>query len=292
MRDFIKKIPTSSIVLTILAVLLAVWGGYQLTLSRGADVYRNAVKIENGQYLSENEGKYVCVSGKPVMSDDLEDALTGVKTDGFVLKRNVEMYQYYIESDTVQTDYFTYQRQNIQGDGGEEYNNPVFPEELQSVEIIGDVSLGGYKINQRYLYTLAGGTGFFGGTDFMTQMKGEFPEFENSFGLKPTKNGYSNGSAEPKVGDIRITYEYIPADRLNSLALFGVQKNGFIGTDSENDRCYMAYSVQDMEKEIDEAYGSYGSAANGMFIIMSVLLIAAVLIFFSKNRKLNGGGAV
>lgn len=288
MRNFIKKVPTSSIVLMILVVLFTSWGIYQFSLSKGSSIFTDAVVPEDGHYLSENEGKYVCISGKPVSQGKITDPLTGVTVEGLILRRNVYMYQYEIENDTVMKEYLPYQQENIEGDGGEKYENPEFPEDLDNAVIIGDAVVGEYRVNKRFLSELNSES--FSDEDAYVFKGIKLPVFDNKYGLKPTTEGYKNQTKEkPQIGDIKIVYDYLPSENVEDITFFGIQKDGYIGTDSKNDICYMSGNSENPIETANLAFSEHAETAKGMLVIAAILAASSIIIYFSKNKKQNGG---
>lgn len=288
-KDFIKKVPTSSIVLLIVAVFFASWGIYQMSLYKPSELIENAVQPAKGEYLSENEGKYVCVSGKPVLTKAPSDPLTGVEAKGLLLVRTAEMYQYVIQSDTVVKKFSPIQQENILGDGGEEYDNPAFPEKLQSAVFIGEAKLGGFEIAQKFLAGMGENSQFLTKEHKYKEVN-SLPE-TNSNNLSVKGGYYTDGNPDsPQIGDIRIRYSYLPASSFDMLTLFGIQKNGAIGTDDNEEKNFMSDTLKNKDEISDSIFKGYRNTAIVMFFITGGLVSAAAAVYFVKNRKKAQGG--
>lgn len=290
MKEFIKKVPTSSIILTIFAVVLVIWGIQQLSVTKSGAIFKDAVNVESSEYNNENEGGYICVNGKVNVNKAPVDSLTGITADGVILKRVVEMYQYTIsDSDTVVKEYLPYQEQNIEGKSGESYENPLFPEDLTSAVIVSDASVGEYKLGNQFLSALetAENTYISKGCVFV-DYEGELPEFENNHGIKSAEGCYTNQKSDtPEIGDLRIVYQYMPKENLPEIAFFGVQKDGFIGAEGEG---YMSDTMKTAEEMKEGIYGDFSNAGKGMFLLALIFEGIAVFGYFRKNKK--EGGAV
>ena len=102
-----NKLPGGTWFFGILAIICLLWGGYKLPQESGDAIVKNAVVIENGTTSAANDGKVVFASGKPVIKENPKDPVTGVSVDGYILVRDVEMYQYYIDDDTVYKDFIS-----------------------------------------------------------------------------------------------------------------------------------------------------------------------------------------
>lgn len=285
MKDFIRKVPTSSIVLVILTVFFVLWGVYQHSLAKGAEIFDNAVQLSKCEYSSENEGKFVCMNGRPELVKKSADPATGVEADGFVLIRNVEMYQYIIESDKVIKDFSSAQKENITGDGGEKYENPAFPEELQNAVFIGEAKLGEFEISPKFLVTMAEENPFMT-KEYEYKEIDNLPDLKGKMNLKVSDGYYTDGDPEnPQIGDIRVSYSYLPVSEIDSLTLFGVQQNGAVGTESAEDNSFMSDTLKNKNEISDFLFKEYKDAADGMFIIAGGLIIAAVIVYYCRNKK-------
>ncbi len=289
-KNFIKKVPTASIVLVIIAAFFLISGICQQRLSKGADYFTDAIDVENCEYKTENDGKYVCISGTPKMDKASVDPVTGVTAKGFLLCRKVEMYQYILEDDAVYKRFSTVQEKNIKGRNGEKYENPAFPEELSSAVILGEASMGEFKLGQRYLRTLAeADKGYLTGDYSFVDVK-ELPYYKNDKGFKTIAGKYytNSNSSEWKIGDIRISYTYLPEDSFKNLTVFGMQKNGYIGDGDDESTGYITDTLTSSREISDSLFSQSSSAAQGLFILTGILTAAAVIVYFVRNKKKGG----
>ena len=138
-----NKLPGGTWFFGILAIICILWGGYKFPQENGDAIVKNAVAVENGVTSASNDGRIIFASGKPVVKENPVDTLNGVSAEGLILIREVEMYQYYIDDDTVYQDFISDQKKNIGGRGGETYENPDFPDKYCSAVIGGEVYIDG-----------------------------------------------------------------------------------------------------------------------------------------------------
>lgn len=287
MKKFsLKTVPTASIILTIIFIMLLIWGFFMNNVSKNAEAYNDVVTVQNGITTQDNEGKYICATGKLTSDSVLTDNLTGVAVEGIMLRRNVDMYQYSTDGDVVVKKFLSYQEKNIKGRGGEKYENPTFPKDLQSETVYADVSVdgGNFTLSPHYLYSLT--------SSYPLMDKQISPvkvpiktEIKNTDNFKLQSDGsLSNGdTSNPKIGDIRITYEYLPADAVPSITLIGKQTGSTVGENDEfaimSDKCSNAQEL--VKLLVDDSQ----QTAKSMFIMAFVMLAIAVLVYIIKAKK-------
>lgn len=284
MKEFIKKLPTVSIIFLIFAIISFIWGADQFRVSKENSSI-SIVSVDENSDLTENEGKNVCTSGKPVVVSNPVDTLTGVSADGYVLVRTVEMYQYNIQNDTVYKMFLEYQNDNIEGKNGELYENPVFPDNIKNAVFFADAKLEntGIRISESYLDALYN-------KESMVSDAVSCEKLENITvqGYKDCGDGYFTkaDSQNWQIGDIRITYKYIPADSIESITICGMMKNGSITPENAAVSCVCdsVKSAQDIQSLIK---GDYDTAAKGLVFFGVVEVLIAVAAYFISASKQN-----
>lgn len=284
MKKFLQSLPMATIVLVIFALISFVWGSDQKRMAT-VDENFEIIEINEKSNLAENEGKYVIITGTPKVIETPCDTLFGVKSDGYVLVRTVEMYQYTIMDDAVYKRFSNIQNGDIKGKHGESYVNPDFPADLKNAVFFGKMAVGQNEVPVS--------------EDFIETIRTKQSSAGNEIELKNIDNleikgykycgdGYYT-KADPdnwKIGDIRIRFSYLPADALEMVTAGGLLKNGTV-TYEEQHFGYASDSVKSVPEVITETRGEHGSAANGLFIIGVIEIVIAVIVFFVKKRK-NG----
>lgn len=285
MKKFLQSLPMATIVLVIFALISFVWGSDQKRMAT-VDENFDIIEINEESNLSENEGKYVIVTGTPKVTETPCDTLFGVKSDGYVLVRTVEMYQYTIIDDAVYKRFSNIQNEDIKGKNGESYINPDFPADLKNAVFFGKMVVGQNEVpvSEDFIETIRTKQSF-------VSDKIELKDIENLEikGYKPCGDGYYT-NADPdnwKIGDIRIKFSCLPADALDKVTVGGLLKNGVV-TYEEQHFGYASDSVKSVPEIITATRGEHGNTANGFFIIGVIEIIIAVIVFFVgklKNRK-------
>ncbi len=285
MSKFTNRIPTTTIVLTLIGFFMLAWGIYQNYLGNMHSCVTDAVVVENGVLSEENEDKYVIVTAEPYRKTAPRDPLTGVSADGFVLKRTVDMYQYVIDADEVFKQFSDKQEENIKGKGGESYKNPVYPEDIRNAVFVADVYAGEFQLSPDFTATFAEDYEHF--TDEHTMKRpAEYPAFDNDHGLVPVAAGYydTGSKEERKVGDIRVSYTYIPTESFGVMTFFGVQKDGMICPDA-----YGIGAIYDRivsKEEIQEEFEhGFSSASPALYTLAGILFASAAALLIISVRK-------
>ena len=125
MKKLFSKLPTATVVLLVISIIFFAWGGYQNKLSNAVE---NTLDVVPYSAQGNSPDQAVLVNDTLSLVNAPVDPLTDISApEGYVLVRKVEMYQYFIESDTVYMQFFSSQQKNVSGLNGEEYINPVFP---------------------------------------------------------------------------------------------------------------------------------------------------------------------
>lgn len=183
-----------------------------------------------------NEGKLVHVGGTASASGTLVDPTFGVRADGIVLSRNVEMFQW-VERKETRTEkqlggsekrVTTYEYDTkwdddaIDSDRFEHrdgHRNPdKFPFEANRVRA-DPVRLGDFVLSTRYVDDIGNARPL---TPTLEQLP---PNLAASFQLDDGRLVTSRDPAKPAVGDVRVTFSVVPQQVVSAI---GVQRNGRI----------------------------------------------------------------
>ncbi|MCQ2483923.1 MAG: TMEM43 family protein [Clostridia bacterium] len=282
MKKFLQLLPMATIVLVIFALISFVWGSDQKRMAT-VDENFEIIEINEESNLSENEGKYVVVTGTPKVTETPSDTLFGVKSDGYVLVRTVEMYQYTIIDDAVYKHFSSIQNEDIKGKHGESYVNPDFPSDLKNAVFFGKMAVGQNEIpvSEDFIETIRT-------KQSCVSDKIELKDIENLEikGYKSCGDGYYT-KADPdnwKIGDIRIKFSYLPSDALDKVTVGGLLKNGVV-TYEEQHFGYASDSEKSIPEIITETRGEHGNNANGLYTIGIIEIIIAVIVFFIKKLR-------
>lgn len=296
MKKLFSKLPTATVVLLVISIIFFVWGGYQNKLSNAVE---NTLDVVPYSEQESSPDKNVLVNDTLSLVNAPVDPLTNISaSEGYVLVRSVEMYQYFIESDTVYMQFFSSQQQNISGLNGEEYINPVFPDTIKNTVFLGDVKLKstGLDLAPEYVLTFASDT----------VANRLYKYFDADYSLEslvierglPIEGytlwdiGYYTGDTEsPQIGDLRVVYYYLPCDSVKELTLIGKVNGNTFGGAEENDGEVMTDKTISVDGMKEVFYGDYGSTAKAMLVIALVCLIIAIIILL-KSLGVMGKKAV
>lgn len=301
MKKILGMIPTVTIVLLIIAGMFTAWGGYQTRLYRHVcAAFDAAEQIEDAEDLTPArlaacEGKTVCFFGRLTVTDAPADPLTGVTVPGaLALVRRTEMYQYSISGDSVITDFFDRQRPNVNGKNGERYENPVFPAALGGLTLLCGASVGPIRLGDAYVRA------FTAPYPYLT----ETPPFEdwavdkafaNDYGLSPRDGYFTSGDpAAPAVGDLRLSYQVLPAERYGGrLFFFGKLSGGVLGGDGEAENAFLTDGCDTFAQAREKVAKEHRDNADGLYLAAALNALAAAAVFAVvtlRNRKRGAAG--
>ena len=231
----------------------------------------NVRGIETAKYLDKtvieisaenidraNDGKAVQVSGKATTEETLSDKIVSLPNT-FTLVRKVEMYQWQENVKTESKDELgggttekkTYSYEKVWSsneiDSSEfkksSYANPTFP--IKSDRIYAETGkLGDFKLTTNQIERIGGYKEF----DDLPQ-RSQYKIFNNMY--------YRSDSPEnPQIGDIRISYKYVPSGVY--ISMIGQQRpNNTLSNIKFKD--HMVFVQQDGDKTKDEMIYSYKS---------------------------------
>ena len=245
---------------------------------------KNAVEISAESINRENDNKLIQVSGKAITDVTLTDGLITVP-NAFVLKRDVEMYQWdedvetqtqdELGGGTTETKTYSYKKvwssNQINSDNFKKpgYNNPQFP--IQSKELYAESgTLGKFKLTNRQSNAMNEYSAY---TNL--PQKWEYKIFEGSYykGADPLK---------PNIGDIRISYEYVPSGV--NISIIGQQKadDTITSLTIKDSSVYLQMSGL---KTKDEMVNSFRKG-NQIFTNL-IRLVGWLLMFIGLNMLIN-----
>ena len=292
----LNRIPIACIILAIIAVMYAIWGGYQSKkYKRESAVFDSAVAVEDADALTaaqakEYDGRLICLVGELTVKKTPADPLTGISVPGaLLLERRTEMYQYSTTGESVIKGFYDFQQANVTGKGGELYENPVYPSELGAVTMLADVSVGPVALGKTFVRTLD--------TNYQYTDRAEYlaltpaAAFDNAYGLTPREDCYTNGDPDdPQIGDIRISYRYAAAEQYaGKMAFFGTLENGVLesGTDGN---AFMLQNCDSVARARETITGTSSDNALMLYFFAAIHAFAAliVFIFILIRRKKEG----
>ena len=212
---------------------------------------KTAIEIETDSIDRANDGKLVQLSGMATTDKTLTDKMISVP-NVFALKRNVEMYQWKENSETVKKDELggsttettTYSYEKVWSSSEIDsenfkktyYKNPAFKIKSDCIHAESG-KLGDFKLTSKQINSM---------TDYSKYeelpQKSEYKIYDNMY--------YSSIDPEnPKIGDIRISYEIIPSG--TDISIIGQQRpNNTITSMRYKD--HMVYIQQSGLKTKDE----------------------------------------
>ena len=281
MKKLLGRIPVSIIISVSFAILMLILGVYSQVTNNGIkeEDYPEFAVVENGITSEENNGRNIFATGKPEIIESPADPLTGVTADGLMLYREVSMYQYVTDGDSVYKEFRSKQMADVHGQGNE-YPNPVFPEGLENACFFGKVNLSGgnLTLSDNCILTIADFYGEYTQVDGIDEISGDVKD------LRAEGNGcyIGNDSENPELGDIQITYYVIPADSVNEITLIGAQDNmTFCKAGEENSSVVLNEKIT-----LDEYYRQYAGEPDTtakVFYVLAVIALIIAVILIIKN---------
>ena len=254
----------------------------QLAVAHYTD--KTAIEISADKAERVNDGKLVQLSGKAVTDKTLSDKFVSVPNT-FVLKRNVEMYQWKENSETSRQDEFgggttettTYSYEKVWS------SNEIDSKDFKQKKYVNPP----FRVKSGRYYAQAGVLGDFMLTSKQIQSMSGFLEYDNlpqKSGYKIFNNMYYSGSdpENPQIGDIRISYEIVPSG--TDISIIGQQRqNNTIASMRYKDK--MIYMQQNGILTKDEMLHNFKSS-NKLFTNL-IRLAGWFMMFMGLNMLLN-----
>lgn len=245
---------------------------------------KNAIEISADQINRENDNKLVQLSGKALTDATLTDGIITVP-NAFALSRTVEMYQWEENVDTETND-------EVGGSTTETKKYTYNKVWSQNAIDSNDFKKAGY-INPKFpfvsedLFAESGKLGEFKLTSKQSNAMSEYFEYNNlpqKCEYKIYNGQYYKGQnpENPNIGDIRISYEYVPSGV--NISIIGQQKSddtltNMVLKDSS------VYLQQSGLKTKDEMINSFRQG-NKMFTNI-VRLVGWLIMFIGLNLLIN-----
>ncbi len=278
---------------TIIGFILFILSFVVLWINEGnnvAQIYKanymekNAIEISCDSINRENDNKLVQLSGKAVTDAALTDGIITIQ-DAFALKRTVEMYQWKenvetqtkdnLGGSTTETKTYTYEKvwseQEINSSDFKksEYVNPKFS--IKSEKIYAETGkLGEFNLTSKQTHAMSEYSKY---TDL--PQSNEYKIYEGSYykGVDPLK---------PSIGDIRITYNYVPSGV--NISIIGQQKSD----DTLTNQVLKKSSVYLQQSGLKTKGEMINSFRKGNTIFTNVIRFAGwLLMFIGLNLLIN-----
>ena len=221
---------------------------------------KNAIEVSTDIINRDNDNKLIQVSGKAVTNTTLTDDIVTIP-NAFALSRNVEMYQWQENSQTetkdevggstTETTTYSYEKvwssERIDSEDFHKsgHNNPKFP--LQSADY----------------YAESGKLGEYNKIFESTYYKGYDPE-------------------NPNIGDIRISYEYVPSGV--NISIIGQQKsdNTISNLKLKNSSVYLQMDGLNTKEEMINSFRQ-----DNKFFTNFIRIVGWLLMFIGLNLLIN-----
>ena len=270
-----------------LASFVVLWmnEGHNVTqLATASFVDKTAIEISAEKADRANDGKLIQVSGNATTDTTLTDKIISVPNT-FVLKRNVEMYQWEedIKTDTkdemggstTETKTYSYEKvwSSHEIDSSnfkkQSYVNPPFT--IKSETYYAEKGkLGDFKLTTKQTHAMNDYSGY----EDLPQ-KAEYKIYNNMYykGLDPEN---------PRIGDVRISYEVVPSG--TDISIIGQQRpNNTITSMRHKDN--MVYIQQSGDKTKDEMV--YTFEKNNKFFTNLVRILGWFMMFIGLNMVIS-----
>ncbi|MDO4204143.1 MAG: TMEM43 family protein [Selenomonadaceae bacterium] len=214
-----------------------------------------AVVSDNNYHVENTDDgsgtvKLVMVKGKLKVKEPVEDDSTGVKSRYPIMKRVVEMYQYFPDGEKTMMGWKDHQIKSFKDSKGREWKNPDFPSGLKSKTFYHDFLLGegNLPISHRFLQQKLDKEKYKDSFYYLKNLPKECRvkdfEWKDSYYLK-------SAGKKNRIGDVRIYYKVLKYDDLPELTILGQQKNGKVIYSNDDCRFY------DRDVTMDEIVKTY-----------------------------------
>ncbi len=189
-----------------------------------SEMEANTITLSGTNYDAASEGKPVLIQGDIKPNKQLSDPLFGVISDGLLLKRDAQMYQWNEEEhtqtdntggSTTTTTTYSYNKKwastpidSSRFKHPEGHQNPQMT--YQSQKFGTDATLGDYAVGQNMLSSL----------DAKSPIDlSKLPQYMNGFKNYNTYYYSGYNISYPKIGDMKISYSFEPVGKFTVAAL-------------------------------------------------------------------------
>lgn len=245
---------------------------------------QNAVVASVDKADRNNDNKLVQLSGKAQTDAVLTDGIVSLPK-AFALKRNVEMYQW---DEQVKTE-----KKDEIGGGTTETKTYKYVKVWSDMEIDSqDFAKSGYTnppfpVKSTELYAQSGTFGDFKLTEFQSKRMSGLSEYDalpqkTEYKIFDNKYYKSSDPQNPAIGDIRISYEYVPSGI--DISIIGQQKpdNTIAAMPFKNSSVYIQQSGFKTKEEMITAFRQ-----NNKFITNVFRFVGWLLMFFGLNLLIS-----
>ena len=245
---------------------------------------KNAIEVSTDIINRDNDNKLIQVSGKAVTNTTLTDDIVTIP-NAFALSRNVEMYQWQENSQTetkdevggstTETTTYSYEKvwssERIDSEDFHKsgHNNPKFP--LQSADYYAESGkLGEYNLTTKQSKAMSDYLGY-----TSLPPKEEYKIFESTY-----YKGYD--PENPNIGDIRISYEYVPSGV--NISIIGQQKsdNTISNLKLKNSSVYLQMDGLNTKEEMINSFRQ-----DNKFFTNFIRIVGWLLMFIGLNLLIN-----
>ncbi len=227
-------------------------------------IEKNAIQVESGEIDRANDGKMIAVAGTATSSvEELTDWQVTAK-NALSLKHDVEMYQWVERSSSSSKDNmggsqtttttYTYEKEwsssyqdSAKFKHPEGHSNPTFP--VQSGKVVAnEASLGKYKLNQQQVSSIGGSVAVPDLPEEISDSVGDYKLISGSY------YPYDYDPAAPRIGDVKITFSYVPSGA--EVSVMGQQKsnNTISKVMTDNGDIYLQYDGNLSKNEMLRKY--------------------------------------
>lgn len=278
-----SKVSILNIVVVLIGIIVLAYGLAQRSESTVfiGEVNEAVVEADPDVVDDSNEGKLVIVSGKIAASTELKDEYFGVSKATVKMKRFVEMYQWAQDCTNGCTYYQIWSEDLIDSKNFDEAHKNPDTKQYKSEEYFEEkINLGAYTLSDKLVNDLHYDTVM--GPD---EIVSAYPGHYNIIGEYITN---SDNLEAPKIGDFRISYEYIKDKDATVVARQA--EGGFAPyyTDSKKE----IYSIMEGTHTADDYIASMERGHSILGIVLTVIGaifiafgIGAIIIDVLKSRK-------
>lgn len=268
-----------SIIFIAIAIIFVVVGFFSTDTSKETEIISNAIYVEEGKVLPENEGKIVIVPGKAEAKAPLVDELTGVEIPHIRANRTIEIYEETTETDEEGNTYYVMNWVETVQSGINQFNEP------HSTSLVADCTVGEFDIDQQIIKNISTGKKLddIEHTEIARRGYIEHYDYSNSITYlaqmdympesgEEKSYGWGVYSTAQYEGAHRVSYT-IPMEESCEYTFIGRQKDGKITYDKELGM-QAAFSGLQNPQQLAERVES-----GGMTGAIIAWVIAAVLLF-------------
>ena len=274
-------------IILFLASFVVLWlnEGHNVAQIAKADyMTKNAIEVSTDIINRDNDNKLIHVSGKAFTDATLTDGIITIPS-AFALTRNVEMYQWQenvqtetkdeVGGGTTETKTYSYEKvwssERIDSEDFKKsgHNNPKFP--VQSADFYAERGkLGEYNLTTKQAKAM---NDFLGYTNL--PQKEEYKIFESTY--------YKGSNPEnPNIGDIRISYEYVPSGV--NISIIGQQKsnNTITSMKLKDSSVYLQMDGLNTKEEMINSFRQ-----GNKFFTNFIRIVGWLLMFIGLNLLIN-----